>query len=65
MALETENNKMRAELANLEIKYRKGSPTQVDKIFPPEKNENKEIFEGAPERLSDGIFTLLKTKKFI
>ena len=24
MALETENNKMRAELANLEIKYRKG-----------------------------------------
>ena len=42
-----------------------GSPTQVDKIFPPEKNDNKEIFQGTPEEESECIFTLLKQKKFI
>ena len=42
-----------------------GSPTQVDKIFPPEKNENKEIFNGSASELSDGIFGLLKKGKFI
>ena len=42
-----------------------GSPTQVDKIFPPEKNENKEIFDGSASELAGGIFGLLKKGKFI
>lgn len=42
-----------------------GSPTQVDKIFPPDKNDNKEIFNGNSDELSQKIFELLKAEKFI
>lgn len=42
-----------------------GSATQVDKIFPPEKNVNKEIFEGTSEKLAKDIYRLLHEKKFI
>lgn len=41
----------------------KGSPTQVEKIFPPEKNTSREMHtEG---NLPQELFELLKKKKFI
>ncbi len=40
-----------------------GSPTQVERIFPPEKNTNREFFEG--EDVDAKFFEILKTKKFI
>ncbi|MBR5738403.1 MAG: electron transfer flavoprotein subunit beta/FixA family protein, partial [Lachnospiraceae bacterium] len=43
----------------------KGSPTQVEKIFPPAKNEDKELFRGTSDELTDTLFDLLKSKKFI
>ncbi|MBP5661699.1 MAG: electron transfer flavoprotein subunit beta/FixA family protein [Clostridia bacterium] len=43
----------------------KGSPTQVERIFPPEVNKNKEQFAGTGEQLSDTLFDLLQQKKFV
>ncbi len=43
----------------------KGSPTQVQKIFPPEKKTDREMFAGASDELADTLLTLLKNKKFI
>lgn len=43
----------------------KGSPTQVERIFPPEKNTEKQVFEGAPAELTDKLYTMLVGKKFI
>ena len=43
----------------------KGSPTQVERIFPPEKNTDKEILKGSAEELADGLFGILKDKKFV
>lgn len=43
----------------------KGSPTQVQKIFPPEKKTDREMCTGSPDRLADTLLSLLKTKKFI
>ncbi len=43
----------------------KGSPTQVERIFPPEKNTDKQIFQGTGEQLARELTDLLKTKKFI
>lgn len=40
-----------------------GSPTQVEKIFPPEKNSEHVVFEG--EGVTDRIFDVLKNRKFI
>lgn len=40
-----------------------GSPTQVERIFPPEKNTNREFVEG--ENVGAKVFEILKTKKFI
>jgi electron transfer flavoprotein beta subunit len=42
-----------------------GSPTQVERIFPPEKNSSKEIIEGSREEVSDKLFNLLKDLKYI
>lgn len=42
-----------------------GSPTQVERIFPPEKNLSKEIYEGSSNDLSQKLFDLLVQKKFI
>ena len=42
-----------------------GSPTQVERIFPPEKNTQKEIFEGSGEELTEKLFGILSSKKFI
>ena len=42
-----------------------GSPTQVEKIFPPEKNSEHVVFEGTAEENASQIFKLLHDKKFI
>ena len=43
----------------------KGSPTQVERIFPPEKNEDKHLLTGTPEELSQELYRLLKAEKFL
>lgn len=43
----------------------KGSPTQVEKIFEPDKSVDKQVFTGTDEQLSEKVFELLKHKKFI
>ena len=43
----------------------KGSPTQVERIFPPEKNNDKELFEGTTEELTDKLFAVLKDAKYV
>lgn len=42
-----------------------GSPTQVERIFPPEKNTDKKVLEGNDETLAENLFEILKEKKFI
>lgn len=42
-----------------------GSPTQVERIFPPEKNTQNKIYEGTVEEVSTRLFEYLKKKKFI
>lgn len=42
-----------------------GSPTQVERIFPPEKNTDKKVLEGDDETLAENLFVILKEKKFI
>ncbi len=42
-----------------------GSPTQVERIFPPEKREYREIFDGIPGELADKMYHVLKEAKFI
>lgn len=43
----------------------KGSPTQVQKVFPPEKNSDRTIINGTSEELADKLCNLLKEKKFV
>ena len=43
----------------------KGSPTQVERIFPPEKNTDKEILNGSSEELAGALFGILKDRKFV
>lgn len=43
----------------------KGSPTQVERIFPPDKNDEKRIFDGTGEELAADIAKLLVARKFI
>jgi electron transfer flavoprotein beta subunit len=42
-----------------------GSPTQVERIFPPGDNAQKEIWEGTGEELADRLSEKLKELKFI
>jgi len=42
-----------------------GSPTQVERIFPPDENTDKEIWEGTGEELAEKITNKLKELKFI
>ena len=42
-----------------------GSPTQVERIFPPDENVNKEIWGGTGEELADRLSKKLKELKFI
>lgn len=56
-------------LADFEDKNEKnyglnGSATQVERIFPPEANTDKEIWEGSGEELTDRLFEKLKQLKF-
>ena len=43
----------------------KGSPTQVERIFPPETSNDRELFEGDGETLTDAMFRLLSDRKFL
>lgn len=43
----------------------KGSPTQVEKMFNPDKNDAKVVLEGDPKDLSSEIFETLKNDKYI
>ncbi|AAK80495.1 electron transfer flavoprotein beta subunit [Clostridium acetobutylicum] len=42
-----------------------GSPTQVERIFPPESNLHKEMWDGSGKELSDKLFKKLKEMKFV
>lgn len=42
-----------------------GSPTQVERIFPPEKNKYREIYDGNSEVLSYTFYNLLSEQKLI
>jgi len=42
-----------------------GSATQVERIFPPEKNEQKQTVSGSAEEQSDALLGLLRAKKMI
>ncbi len=43
----------------------KGSATQVERIFPPEKNSDKQMIEGTPEQQANALFKFLESKKLI
>ena len=43
----------------------KGSPTQVQKVFPPERNHNSQVFNGNSNELAENLFSILSEKKFI
>ena len=42
-----------------------GSPTQVQRIFPPEVHKAQEIWQGTGQELADRLHQLLKQQKFI
>ncbi|WP_125153858.1 electron transfer flavoprotein subunit beta/FixA family protein [Clostridium rectalis] len=42
-----------------------GSPTQVERIFPPAVNDHKEMWEGNSDELANRMFKSLKDMKFI
>ena len=42
-----------------------GSPTQVERIFPPEKSECREMSDGSPDVLADKMYHVLRETKFI
>jgi electron transfer flavoprotein beta subunit len=42
-----------------------GSPTQVERIFPPEAHDDRECFKGSGEELADRLYSLLRQKKRI
>lgn len=43
----------------------KGSPTQVERIFPPEKNSSKIIWNGSSEELVEKLSDKLRELKFV
>ena len=43
----------------------KGSLTQVERIFPPERNAEKRLLEGGDGELEEGLFALLAAHRFI
>lgn len=42
-----------------------GSPTQVERIFQPDKNLSKQLICGSGQELADKLFDILSEKKFI
>ena len=43
----------------------KGSPTQVERIFPPENNVEKQMFTGTGTELANMLYGLLREQKFV
>ena len=43
----------------------KGSPTQVQKVYPPEKSSSRTMVQGSGAELSEKLFELLSDRKFI
>jgi electron transfer flavoprotein beta subunit len=43
----------------------KGSPTQVERIFPPEENTRQILWEGRPGELTENCFKTLNELKYI
>lgn len=43
----------------------KGSPTQVERIFPPQADGELEVFEGESKDLSEKLFKILSVGKFV
>ena len=43
----------------------KGSPTQVERIFPPENDIEKELLEGTADEITERLYGKLKAKKLI
>ncbi len=43
----------------------KGSPTQVERIFPPEVRSGQTKLEGTSDELSEQLYTMLANEKFI
>jgi electron transfer flavoprotein beta subunit len=41
-----------------------GSPTQVERIFSPDKNKEKVVVEGTEDTVTNTLFSALKAKKF-
>ena len=42
-----------------------GSPTKVQRVFPPESKKDREVWRGSDQELADKIFQKLKEKKVI
>ena len=42
-----------------------GSPTQVKRIFPPERHVDRETWDGSGPELAEKLFTYLETQKFL
>lgn len=42
-----------------------GSPTKVERIFPPESNVEKEMYQGSSAELSATLYSILKEQKFL
>ena len=42
-----------------------GSPTQVQRIFPPEVNDQRELWKDTSDNLAEKLFTKIKELKFI
>jgi electron transfer flavoprotein beta subunit len=43
----------------------KGSATQVERIFPPESNTEKRVYNGTSAEMADTLFNILKEKKYV
>lgn len=43
----------------------KGSPTQVERMFNPDKNDNKVVLTGSTEEVSSQLFNVLKDNKYL
>ena len=42
-----------------------GSATQVERIFPPEKNKEKTMLDGTAEQQTESLFNLIRDRKLI
>ena len=42
-----------------------GSPTRVERIFPPRTNDNRVLYEGETGEMAEKLFEILSAGKFI